>query len=34
MQHRPEIEDLMMKIDREKEKRDLNAFDLISVIAF
>jgi carbon catabolite-derepressing protein kinase len=31
MQHRPEIEDRIMKIDREEEKRDLNAFDLISL---
>ncbi|XP_078180852.1 CBL-interacting serine/threonine-protein kinase 14-like [Carex rostrata] len=31
MQHRPEIEDRILKIDREEEKRDLNAFDLISL---
>lgn len=31
MQHRPEIEDRILKIDREEEKRGLNAFDLISL---
>lgn len=31
MQHRPEIEDRILKIDREEDKRDLNAFDLISL---